>query len=509
MEFGLKVDSVFKLLSLELWNHPILGNIYLNFVDDKEKDNGPYTTVIIGQNGTGKSNLLRLIIDIFREIENIKKEVVQQKLAKCSYKIRYYLNGSLFEYTNSKRKLLVNSDGFESQLLKNGISIESSQLELPNLIIASSVMLNDRFFVPKDYIGNIYEYLGVRRIKTPSIAGTKTFTRRIVELILDNVENEAFINHVKDVLSLLGYENELKLVFYPRYRDKIFTGKLTTDFLHDFYVKWKDVLKKRKNPPYGHSYFLKHLSEDKVKIKKLRLAINHLTLQFNLLQRGSSVIISIHSKDTINRFKESIKILGSLDLLSEYGLLFHKKSDIDVDEVSSGEYHLFVSMIGIFALIRNNSLVLLDEPDISLHPNWQMQYISFLKEVFKKYSSCHFIMATHSHFLVSDMEQHTSKILALKKENNKIVSSNVPKNTFAWSAEEVLYTVFNIRTSRNAYLEYDLTKLLTLINRSATDFIEIKRILTKINTLEPTEGDPLLIIAEKAKKYLQDNNVEN
>ncbi|MDP3147721.1 MAG: AAA family ATPase, partial [Ignavibacteria bacterium] len=176
--------------------------------------------------------------------------------------------------------------------------------------------------------------------------------------------------------------------------------------------------------------------------------------------------------------------------------------------VSSGEYHLFSSLIGILALVEENSLILLDEPDISLHPNWQMKYISFLKNIFKNYPTCHFIASTHSHFLVSDMEPSTSHLIGLRKDykNDIVESLELPKSTFGWTAEEVLYSVFNVKSTRNSYLEYDLTKLITLINRNDKNFIEIRRIKEKIEKLKFSESDPLLIIIEKTEKYLRDNN---
>src|SRR5690606_31118696 len=118
-----------------------------------------------------------------------------------------------------------------------------------------------------------------------------------------------------------------------------------------------------------------------------------------------------------------------------------------VEDTSSGEYHLLISLLGIFARIKPNSLILIDEPETSLHPNWQMRYIDELKKIFKKYSDCHFILASHSHFIVSDLENSSSSVLALTKNAEENVSANLlDAQTYGWSAEEVLYLVFNLKT---------------------------------------------------------------
>ncbi|MDP3150654.1 MAG: AAA family ATPase, partial [Ignavibacteria bacterium] len=309
---------MFKVLELHLQNHPFLGDLSLNFTTKDEYENGPYTTVIIGPNGTGKSNILRIITDIFREIENTVNGSKEQELVKCKYQMKYYLDGDIYFYTNSKRKLLQSSNGELSQSLKNNLPIGLSELALPNLIIAFSIMLNDRFFVPKDYEGRIYEYLGVRRLKTPSIGGTQTFTRRIVELLLYNIENENFINHLEEVLELIGYDKELKMVFYPRYRDKIFTGNLTSEYLTNFYLNWKEVLSKRKSPPYGHSFFINTISKDKYFIDIIVNMINSLTEKYNLNKRGSSIVFSIYDKNIISLYKDHFLYLSSLDLITDF-----------------------------------------------------------------------------------------------------------------------------------------------------------------------------------------------
>lgn len=500
---------MFKLIDVELINHPILGSINLKFTGDNELNNGPYTTVIIGPNGSGKSNLLRTITDIFREIENKVDSKSEQKLVQGTYRITYQINDDTYEYTNSKRKSIYKSGNISSQSLKNGSPIEATELKLPASIIASSIMLNDRFFVPHKYYGKIYKYLGVRRINTPSIGGTQNYTRRLVELLLNIANNEEFLSNLKYVLEFIGFKDQLKLDFYPRYRTNIFDGKLNTDYFYNFYVDWQNTLKERNYPPYGYSYFMKNLANDKNQIENLVNTINFMTKEFNLNKKGRHLILSIFDKNFIEKYKNDLLVLGALDLLSNYKLQFIKnisysgKDTLDSEEISSGEYHLFSSMIGILALISNNCIVFLDEPDISLHPNWQMKYIDFLKKVFQNQKTCQFILATHSHFLVSDLEPTTSHLFGLKREETDSVKViDLPKSTYGWSAEEILYSVFNVKSTRNSFLEYDLTKLLTLINRGSEDLAEINKILSHLKDLELNEADPLNIIIEKAEKYI-------
>jgi predicted ATP-binding protein involved in virulence len=63
---------MFKLLKLEITNHAYFGDISLNFVDEEEEPFGPYTTLVIGPNGTGKSQILASIIEILNYLSAFK-----------------------------------------------------------------------------------------------------------------------------------------------------------------------------------------------------------------------------------------------------------------------------------------------------------------------------------------------------------------------------------------------------------------------------------------------------
>ena len=78
--------------------------------------------------------------------------------------------------------------------------------------------------------------------------------------------------------------------------------------------------------------------------------------------------------------------------------------------------------------------------------------------------------------------------------------------TYGWSAEEVLYSVFNVRTVRNYFLEQDLTKLLGLIGQNSNDKVEIKRLIKRIEQIPVSENDPLKEIINESKMYLNNND---
>ena len=165
--------------------------------------------------------------------------------------------------------------------------------------------------------------------------------------------------------------------------------------------------------------------------------------------------------------------------------------------------------MGIISKIEDNSLILIDEPEISLHPNWQMQFMDVLNNVFENFKTCHFIIASHSHFLVSDLENEKSAIIRLfiAKDTGAVKSELMRRDTFGWTPENILYNIFNVATVSNHYFEMDLRNLARLISEKSKDFQTIQSYITKFETFEILPEDPLNILLKQAKGYLKEYGV--
>jgi hypothetical protein len=226
--------------------------------------------------------------------------------------------------------------------------------------------------------------------------------------------------------------------------------------------------------------------------------------------RSSAKIISVDlfDNDMSNKDMEMLRHLEALDIINLDGIKINKNnSTMSLNDVSSGEFHLIISMIGIFSQIKNDSIILIDEPEVSLHPNWQMQYVTFLKKVFSKYPSCHFILTSHSHFIVSDLEGESSSLTSINRdEEGNLKTRLIEADTYGWSAEDILYNVFNVRSTWNYFLETDLTELLGLISINSNDKTKINNLIEKIDKLPRRKNDPLTEIIIDAKMYLQEIN---
>jgi predicted ATP-binding protein involved in virulence len=82
---------------------------------------------------------------------------------------------------------------------------------------------------------------------------------------------------------------------------------------------------------------------------------------------------------------------------ADRGFRFETESGEEVgpNQLSSGEQHELVLLYDLLFNVGANSLVLVDEPEISLHVGWQQQFLNDIQRI-ASLADLQFIVATHS-----------------------------------------------------------------------------------------------------------------
>jgi len=70
-------------------------------------------------------------------------------------------------------------------------------------------------------------------------------------------------------------------------------------------------------------------------------------------------------------------------------------------DLSSGEQHELVILYELLFKVKPNTLILIDEPEMSLHISWQQEFLKDLQEI-TKLSGLDILMATHSPDIIND-----------------------------------------------------------------------------------------------------------
>lgn len=124
-------------------------------------------------------------------------------------------------------------------------------------------------------------------------------------------------------------------------------------------------------------------------------------------------------------------------------ILFQKNGiDIPINSLSSGEKQVVYR--GCFLLkdvnATNGAFVFIDEPEISLHPNWQSKVMDYYKGIFtyEGEQASQIFAVTHSPFVIHNDTRRNDKVIILSRDDNGDIDvKNKPEYFKCNSIEEV------------------------------------------------------------------------
>ena len=96
-----------------------------------------------------------------------------------------------------------------------------------------------------------------------------------------------------------------------------------------------------------------------------------------------------------------------------------------------------------------DGIILIDEVEIHLHPEWQEKIISILKETFP---CAQFIVTTHSPHVIQTAEPNQVIALQLQDDNDISIRTDLKTSKYGfkgWTIEEILYDVMGMHTMRS------------------------------------------------------------
>lgn len=209
--------------------------------------------------------------------------------------------------------------------------------------------------------------------------------------------------------------------------------------------------------------FILNYSEKKL----IEIIYNALYNNRQLIIRDNGFILNIFNIEFIGLSS------GEKSLLSLFSRLENK-----IDILKSREQH------SIFSLRDKKITILLDEPEIGLHPQWQKEYISRLLEYIKTTftnNPVQIILTTHSPILLSDFPFH--HITYLEKDENGVCKKvEGEKQSFAANIYDLYNSSFFLR---NGFIgSFAIAKINSILKKDIieNDDIEV------INLI----GDPFL-----------------
>lgn len=176
------------------------------------------------------------------------------------------------------------------------------------------------------------------------------------------------------------------------------------------------------------------------------------------------------------------------DKRSKDKVLFH--------QASSGQQCMLLLFLGLSGVMEDDSLVCIDEPEISLHPKWQAEFIGLLQETFAHYRGCHFLIATHSPQIVSGLLSENGFVADLER-SELLRSSDYAKK----SADFQLSEIFHEPGYKNEYLIRTLLVILSKISKNEGLSLQDEERVQNVESLRHRldEADPVLHLLDQIK----------
>lgn len=369
-----------KLKSLYIQKYKNLAPITINF----ESGNG--LTMLVGNNGSGKSNVLEAISGIFHDLFKGK----DSRKIKCDYKLQYTLNeiNCVIEQTNGFLRC------YGPKFKRREYFIEENA---PHNIIGLYSGEENRLWTSfyetyyKSYIKRIKTNRHQERMRLMLINKYYWNVALLTLLLSSNETLKPFIENDLGITSI----STIELKFNFKYFDDV--NELLKTFIN------------RINPD--------HKSKIERNLEDLRNSIFYSVLtdeNGNILvdENGNKLLAEIGITDT-EVFQNLTQAYMPKNEKIIKDIIIQIDDDITVEQLSEGEKKLILVKTVLEILSDEKTLVLMDEPDAHLHEGRKPALCNMMRE----YPNRQIVIATHSPIMAQLAKE--KELLMLELENGK------------------------------------------------------------------------------------------
>ncbi len=163
-------------------------------------------------------------------------------------------------------------------------------------------------------------------------------------------------------------------------------------------------------------------------------------------------------------------------------------SKFSIFELSSGEYHLFTTILGIGFSVEESSILLIDEPENNLHPQWQRALMAMIFEVCDSVlDNGHLIVSTHSPLIVGSAVQGSTIVDLTDEEPTLSLAS------YGASSDQLLLNQFGVGSSRNKLVVDTVQRAISLVESDGLDSAEFTSLIPALKNIREAllDTDPL------------------
>lgn len=181
-------------------------------------------------------------------------------------------------------------------------------------------------------------------------------------------------------------------------------------------------------------------------------------------------------------------------------------SVFDINHLSSGEKQLFVRAMALKMLNANNSVILIDEPEISMHPGWQQRIVKVYERIG---NNNQVIIATHSPHVVASVPKESVKLLKRVNGQIKVVEYNEISGSYGLPVDIVLRELMDLNTVRDPEVDKEIRKLWDMLYQKQHDTKEFSEKYRQLEQWLGSEDEDLLLMRIEIAKLKAEKGKTN
>jgi len=491
------VPSTFRLnhATFDFGNeHPV----QVDFIADQESKASKSThfTLLMGPNGTCKSRILSCCINLLKGIEERERSGTSRKEQRP------------LRSDETDRDLRCDS----ATLVRDGVSsavghgkLNDHDTVLPSRVLAVANLVHDRFtFADWETSDNpFYYYLGVRQAS--NLTTTGAMGRRVCDAVLKLLGDEDKYSYLSKWTRTLFPCSELGLVF-PDLSQKAFD---------QFLEQPEAWIRRRTGSPRPEEFYVRVLNEIQAHIPdivRLRALIEENGQSSDDsgslgMRRGRTFTLCLDRlshevRFHLGRLNHALRLASSVHLLGRPSLVINSRKWLDFMQLSSGEQNLIATGARLFAFAVPGSLIVIDEPEVSLNIAWQQRYIDLISQALVHAKGSHVIIASHSPYLVSDLRAENSTVVVIERSTEGLKFRSHPGEFWGWGSEAILYEILGLPSASNYHFSRELAGVLKLVSEKSTDAERFAKFLRKCDQLDfGAQAQPLRVVIKEIRNY--------
>ncbi|AXV38345.1 MAG: hypothetical protein CIT01_09100 [Methanobacterium sp. BRmetb2] len=376
--------------------------------------------ILVGPNGGGKSNLLDIITVILRHFI-----IKGYKITSRTDKGREYKDISEYNLFGQINNILDKFIGNNSDSCVK-IDLEVNDGDIENINIIKNNLKKFEEIWNKYRTKPIFDFEGFKSLDLTILKSKQILTYEIKNNSLSPPSNN------KPEYIYLQYLNFFNL-FVLLAKEMTEIDKLNNIYLYfsPYRVEEQQNLQVSLASENYYGLLEKDLrSTSKTISSSLKLATFHFAEKMRFYEADEDEKhLEKWKKDSevklVDHYLEKLGYSWEIDLIDPnrnlYEIILTKDGKkFNIGQASSGEKEIINFLLGIFAFNIENGLVIIDEPELHLHPKWQSLLMDLFIDLSEKTGN-QFILSTHSPVFINNKTiSNITRIYMDKRESNKV-----------------------------------------------------------------------------------------